>query len=182
MAFFPCIYFETIQMCYYQCTHNNNRNKPMTGKIEDAIDRIYKRTYYHAVLYKLVYSVLKKGFRLIIENPATKPSYLIDTQNFPTPTFIDKNRLMRGDYFSKPTAYWFFGSEPTYGMSYQKDKEQKTILSSKGASQAGLCSEERSMISPDYARNFICDFILGKEQPEIDPQGKFNFFNNEVAE
>lgn len=23
---------------------------------------------------------------------------------------------------------------------------------------------ERSMISPDYARNFICDFILGKEQ------------------
>ena len=26
------------------------------------------------------------------------------------------------------------------------------------------CSEERSMISPDYARNFICDFILGKEQ------------------
>ena len=30
--------------------------------------------------------------------------------------------------------------------------------------KAGLCSEERSMISPDYARNFICDFILGKEQ------------------
>lgn len=25
-------------------------------------------------------------------------------------------------------------------------------------------SEERSMISPDYARNFICDFILGKKQ------------------
>ena len=32
------------------------------------------------------------------------------------------------------------------------------------APQAGVCSEERSMISPDYARNFICDFILGKEQ------------------
>jgi hypothetical protein len=28
----------------------------------------------------------------------------------------------------------------------------------------GTCSEERSMIHPDYARNFICDFILGKEQ------------------
>ena len=26
--------------------------------------------------------------------------------------------------------------------------------------------EERSMISPDYARNFICDFVIGKEQPE----------------
>ena len=31
-------------------------------------------------------------------------------------------------------------------------------------SKAGICDEERSMISPDYARNFICDFIIGKEQ------------------
>jgi hypothetical protein len=28
----------------------------------------------------------------------------------------------------------------------------------------GICNEERSLISPVYARNFICDFILGKEQ------------------
>jgi hypothetical protein len=34
---------------------------------------------------------------------------------------------------------------------------------------------ERSMISPDYARNFICDFILGKEQPEIDRQPTLPF-------
>ena len=33
----------------------------------------------------------------------------------------------------------------------------------------GQAAEERSMISPDYARNFICDFILGKPQPEICP-------------
>ena len=31
-------------------------------------------------------------------------------------------------------------------------------------SESGICDEDRSMISPDYARNFICDFILGKEQ------------------
>ena len=44
------------------------------------------------------------------------------------------------------------------------DKQKKTIMSSRGSTKAGLCSEERSMISPDYARNFICDFILGKKQ------------------
>lgn len=27
-----------------------------------------------------------------------------------------------------------------------------------------ICSEERSLISSDYARNWICDFILGKTQ------------------
>ena len=52
----------------------------------------------------------------------------------------------------------------------KKDKEQKTIMKARGASQSGLCSEERSMISPDYARNFICDFILGKEQSHSQPQ------------
>ena len=31
-------------------------------------------------------------------------------------------------------------------------------------SKGGLCNTERSMISPDYARNFICDFIIGKQQ------------------
>ena len=30
--------------------------------------------------------------------------------------------------------------------------------------QSGVFKKERSLISPDYARNFICDFILGKRQ------------------
>ena len=33
-----------------------------------------------------------------------------------------------------------------------------------GSNKSGVCSQERSMISPDYARNFICDFIIGKKQ------------------
>lgn len=30
--------------------------------------------------------------------------------------------------------------------------------------KAGTCSKERSMITGKYAKNFICDFIIGKEQ------------------
>lgn len=55
VAFFPCIYFETIQMCYYQLTHLNNATKPLKDKIEDAIARLDKRTKFHSLLYKLVY-------------------------------------------------------------------------------------------------------------------------------
>jgi hypothetical protein len=47
-------------------------------------------------------------------------------------------------------------------------------MKSRGANKAGLCSEERSVISPDYARNFICDFILGIEQDCI-AQKRLNF-------
>lgn len=164
MAFFPCIYFETMSCMYFDFSTKNNRHKPLYERIDDAIKRLNMRTKYHSLLYKLVRIAVKRGVRLIIENPYTTPNYLIGMQNFPRPTIVDKNRMMRGDYFIKPTAYWFFGCEPTNGLTIQKDKNQKIIYNCKPNPQAGRCSEERSMISPDYARNFICDFILGKEQ------------------
>lgn len=165
VAFFPCIYFESMQMMYFQLTHLNQRGESYCEKIKEALERLQKRTYFHTLLYQLTYVVMEKGLRLIIENPATQPNYLVGMQNFPNPTMIDKNRMLRGDYFKKPTAYWYFNCEPTYGESYQNDKEQKTIMQAKSAPRAGLCSEERSLISQDYARNFICDFVLGQEQP-----------------
>lgn len=164
MAFFPCIYFETMSCMYFSFESLNNQHKPDYDRVADAIDRLQERNLFHTMLYKLVYVVEKRGLRLIIENPATKPHYLIDTQNFPRPTFIDKNRMLRGDYFRKPTAYWFFGAEPTNGFTEQFDKKQKIVNDCRSAPKAGLCSEERSMISPDYARNFICDFVLGRAQ------------------
>ena len=99
---------------------------------------------------------------MIVENPYSEIGYLHD--NFDEPTYIDKNRQLRGDYYKKPTQYWFVGCEITHGTSYQEPRFTLNIRKSKSASTAGLCSEERSMISPDYARNFICDFILGKVQ------------------
>jgi hypothetical protein len=136
-------------------------------KIQVAIDRLEKRTEFHKLLYKMVFVCDYFNIRLVIENPATAPNYLITGQNFPTPTIIDNNRMERGDYFKKPTAYWFFNCQPTHGYSYQNDKEQKIICKTKGSAIAGICSQERSMISPDYARNWICDFILGKYQEDI---------------
>jgi hypothetical protein len=94
------------------------------------------------------------------------------------PTFVDNDRTKRGDYFRKPTAYWYFGCEPTHGMSMQQTPRQKikNVIggkelggSARGSSISGICSEERSLISSDYARNFICDFIIGKEQQHTQP-------------
>ena len=165
MAFFPCIYFETLQQKFYSLDAKANfPNKPLTYQINYAIDRIKKRTHLHTLLYMMTYIVLNKDIRLIIENPSTEPNFLITGQNYPKPTIIDKNRLLRGDFFKKPTAYWFWNCVPTYGKSYQPAKEKKRVKYCERSKGDGICSEERSMISPDYARNFIHDFILGKPQ------------------
>lgn len=170
MTFFPCIYFATIQQLYFALAKNDFRNQPKTKQINYALDRLDKRTEYHKLLYKMTYLAYDRELRLIIENPATAPNYLISGQNFPAPTIIDKNRMLRGDYFKKPTAYWYFNCEPTYGESFQNNKKQKIIQKCKQSPSAGLCSQERSMISFDYARNFICDFIIGKTQDNIEQQ------------
>ena len=140
---------------YFDFSTRNNIHKPLYERIDDAIERLELRTRFHALLYKMVRIAVKRGLRLVIENPYTTPNYLIGTQNFPRPTIIDKNRMLRGDYFVKPTAYWFINCKPTQGLTIQNDKKQKIIEKAKPAAKAGLCSEERSMISPDYARNFM---------------------------
>lgn len=165
-AFFPCIYFETMSMMYFSFDSLNNQHKKNYERVVDAIERLKIRTHFHEILYKLVYLSWRLGFNMIIENPATKPNYIYGQQNFPAPTIIDKDRMERGDFFKKPTAYWFFNFEPTHGFTRQRDKKQKIVNDCKQGVKAGICSEERSMISPDYARNFICDFIIGKYQSQ----------------
>ena len=112
---------------------------------------------------KMMALIKHTGKRLILENPMNGATFLKYNFVLP-PTFIDRNRMIRGDYFNKPTGYWFVGCSPTFEFTEANDKKKLKIASLPPGAKAGICSEERSMISPDYARNFICDFILGKEQ------------------
>lgn len=164
MAFFPCIYFCEINETYF-CGTSANYGKSMSAK--EKTDAILYRSIERQKMYELclkMFSICEqRGLRLIVENPYSDIHYLHG--NFPyKPKLIDKNRRRRGDYFVKPTQFWFVNCEPTYGESFQSPKQIRTIRKMKAGIQQGICSEERSMISPDYARNFICDFILGKQQ------------------
>ena len=165
MAFFPCIFFCQASQSAFTYTYNNYAKMDIRKKTDMILERSKNREYFYSLLIKLFGLVQERGLRMIVENPYSGQHYLVLAQNFVMPpTMIDHDRTRRGDYFNKPTSYWFVNCEPTHGTSIQPAKEHKTVMTAKGASRAGLCSEERSMISPDYARNFICDFILGKEQ------------------
>ena len=163
MAFFPCIYFSCISSVWFSLTQRDYKNWPVQRIVDNIIDRNRKRATFFELLNKMCAIAIKKGIRLIVENPWSENHYLKFGFLKP-PTIVDKNRAARGDFFVKPTAYWFWNCEPTNGQSLQYQKKTKSILYSRQAKEAGMCSEERSMISPDYARNIICDFIIGKKQ------------------
>jgi len=172
MAFFPCIRFCGIsQMNFALATHAQQ-------SLEDGFASILRltdeRNYFYKLITKLVAVTLFRNLRMVIENPWQGQQYLHVWLK--QPDLIDENRMRRGDYMIKPTAYWFWNCEPSRGFTYQpKNMSERKKFNihgqytgqanvAKGASKTGLCSEERSMISHDYARNFICDFILGIKQ------------------
>ena len=163
LAFFPCIYFCENNALYFCGAHMNLKNKSTKEKTDIILERSKNREHFYNICLKLCSLCDMRGLRLIVENPYTTPHYLVN--NFPyAASVIDNDRTKRGDCYKKPTQYIFINCVHTYGESYQRPIAIKRISEGRRGIMAGMCSEERSMISPDYARNFICDFILGKEQ------------------
>lgn len=168
IAFFPCIYFCENNELYFTGKHINLSRLTTNEKINTIIQRSRDRQRMYELCMKLFCVCDVKNIRLIVENPYSYAHFLIN--NFPyKAVLIDKNRTLRGDFYNKPTQYWFINCDPTCGRTIQKPSIHKRVTSGMPGIKGGICSEDRSMISPDYARNFICDFILGKSQPDICP-------------
>lgn len=170
VAFFPCIHFCGISQMWFNINHRDYAKWDPKRIIDYICKKNRDRAYFFELLNKFVGVCLVRGLRMVFENPYAMQTHL--RVFLKSPTILDNNRMLRGDYMVEPTAYWFWNCEPTQGFTHQNDKKRVDPMHSLKASKAGLCSEERSMISPDYARNWICDFILGKKQ-DI---GQFSLF------
>ena len=53
------------------------------------------------------------------------------------PQVVDMDRTRRGDYFKKPTGYFFINCEPENGFTHQKNHNAKPVLSFKGSDGKG---------------------------------------------
>lgn len=167
-AFFPCIYFSQQNTTYFDGTNINWKQLNTKQKADEILKRNRERNHFYEVALKMFTLCSCRNLILIVENPYSVEHYLHNNFLF-KPAFVDKNRQLRGDFFRKPTQYWFINCTPTSGRSYQTPSKKLTVNGLTGHS-GSLCDEKRSLISSDYARNFICDFILGKEQQFSEPQ------------
>ena len=160
LAFFPCTYFSSNNQMFFEGTNFAWRNISQIEKLDKIIERARMRNDYYITLLKFCKVIEERQLRCIIENPYNAHHYW--RFNFPyRPSVIDMNRRLRGDYFKKPTQYIFINCAPSGKTSMQFDKEMRYINDES--------TVERSMISPDYARNFICDHILGIDSGHTQP-------------
>lgn len=161
MAFFPCIYFNEYNEMYFCGTSYTLRTLSPANKIRAIIERSDKRQEYYKKVLQLITICEERRLKLVIENPYNAHHYW--RFNFPNyPKVIDMNRTLRGDYFKKPTQFIFVGFQPGNGQSLAKIRKMEYVEDKPSSPVSGQCSIERSIISPEYAHNFICDFILNE--------------------
>ena len=155
MAFFPCTRFEDqIVMGFQGCL---NQMQQWTDKQRLEYDlKLHEELH---ELYELVTMMalisIERGLPMVIENPCGTQHYLTRYWGI-KPSLIDKNRLLRGDYYKKPTQYWFLNIEPQHNFIF----EPMIYHDGRKSIEDTHNKVERSMISPQYANRFIREQLL----------------------
>ncbi|MDO5480022.1 MAG: hypothetical protein Q4G23_12755, partial [Clostridia bacterium] len=102
--------------------------------------------------------------RLVIENPIAEQHYLKRYWCL-KPSIIDKDRRQNGDYYKKPTQFFFIGFEPKNNLifetlDYVEPRRCAYITSKDGKSR----EERRSEIHPQYASRFIRQYLIDERK------------------
>ena len=160
MAFFPCTRFESRVPLLFRGEAYQQSLWSEIEKLNYSIQLQTELTELYILLCKLVVICKKKELRMVIENPYTQPHYLT-TYWCLKPSLIDKDRTENGDYYKKPTQYWFINCKPKDNLVFEPIDyvEKKIIAKVKGNEQYGR-KTERSMIHPQYANRFIRQYLI----------------------
>lgn len=163
MAFFPCTRFET--KIIQHLVGNTYQQKSWTDerKIEYSRELHSELSVFYDLFCKMFIVALRKGIKMVIENPNSNPHYL--TMFFPVKArLIDKDRRQNGESRKKPTSYWFINCEPKENLVFEPLTYVMPERNDYTYHRDGLDRETlRSMIHPQYASRFIRQYILPKE-------------------
>lgn len=171
MAFFPCVRFENQILMSFQGVRHGMDKWTLKEKMTYCIELMDELKHYYDLINKLFIVCINKKLQLIVENPYSEQHFLKRYWCF-KPSIIDMDRRESGDYYKKPTQYWFLNREPKNNFIFEPQnynrvgdydpirRMTKTIANKVGAN---TIKEARSMIHPDYANRFIREFILDSE-------------------
>lgn len=167
LAFFPCIRFENQVMLMFRGQQKQVKNWSPKQKMLLDMKLLDELNTNYDLVNMLFIICIDRGLKLIMENPYSEEHFLKRYWCIPA-TMIDRDRRERGDYFKKPTQYWFLNIEPKNNFIFEaveynaiecKDPIRWMNKEHYG-NFANTQKEARSMIHPSYANRFIREQIL----------------------
>lgn len=161
IAFFPCTRFE--DQCNMMFLGNQYQQKNWTAYKKLNYDLYLHKELHrnYEIITKLVLVCLKRNIPLVIENPKGAHHYLNKMWSI-KPQIVDTDRTKDGDYYKKPTQYWFVNCEPKNNLLFEPVEPVEKRDVSNYAKQDFMNENRavrRSEIHPQYARRFILKYI-----------------------
>jgi len=157
IAFFPCTYFSIQNYLIFGMKSPQFKTWSESKKETYKVEREQQRDYFYNILLKFIKVVKKRNIKTIIENPYNG-NWLLNKQEIKKPTLVINDRSKFGDYYRKPTMFYFYNFEPSYFSKYiiqNNNKKDKPV----NHQPKGIT---RSLIHSDFALNFINQYILGE--------------------
>ena len=172
MAFFPCVRFENQILLSFRGQASKQKSWNLKRKMEYDMKLMDELKAYYDLVNQLFIICLDRNLRLIMENPFSEEHFLRRYWCL-SPSIIDRDRRDNGDYFKKPTQYWFLNIEPRTNFLYEPmeyhaidcanfngDSWRDRRMSDYEKTGAKDMKTARSMIHPFYARRFIKQYVL----------------------
>lgn len=159
MCFFPCTRFEQQILLWFRGDSPQQQKSSNSDKLECDL-RLHKelsRNYELITMLSII--VYKKNLKMVFENPYSEQHYLTKYWCL-KPSIIDKDRRNNGDYFKKPTQYWFINCEPKNNLIFEA---MDYVPSLQINNLWGTKHEDivmRSKIHPQYANRFIRQYLI----------------------
>lgn len=165
IAFYPCTRFVEKNLMNSRCENAGMKNWTPQQKLKYSMKLFNEINEHYQTISKLVYIAIEKGFPLIIENPASNQHIL--TSYFPyKPQVTIKDRSAFGDYYKKPTNFWFINRDPSNNTvlanprpNHKTMRNDLASLERNGMTKR-LTQTEKSLMSPEFARYFIEAYII----------------------
>lgn len=164
LAFFPCTRFECIIPLAFRGEQLQQQDWSDEKKLEYSMQLHTELHRLYSLLCKLFTVAIRKNIRLVIENPYTQPHYL--TMFFPVkPKVIIKDRTEEGDYYRKPTQFFFVNCEPEQNIIFEPIEYVKQMridqLNQDRCPDSNYTTQvQRSLIHPQFALRFIKTYLL----------------------
>ena len=107
-----------------------------------------------------------------MENPYSEEHFLRRYWCY-SPAVIDRDRRDSGDYFKKPTQYWFLNCEPQNNLIFEpisynaiECKDAIRTMTKEHYVKTGADNKKtaRSMIHPQYANRFIRQYLIDEKE------------------
>lgn len=175
LAFFPCIRFENQIMLFFRGQASQMKGWTLEEKMEYDMNLLDELNAMYKLVNKMFIICMRKGLKLVMENPYSEEHFLRRYWCY-LPKIIDRDRRDNGDFYAKPTQYWFLNCEPKNNLlmeaityNHLGVKDAIRLMTKEDYEKTGAKDKKtaRSMIHPEYANRFIRQYLINEEELNV---------------